>query len=235
MLTPGQIVSKNLKDPENGTLFKEQDPEPGRWFYLHKTKAGGWSWGTATSPVVPEGTADWESVVSAATGDLVVVRAALPSFVPGERVEYTGSAVQGRTGVVAEDQSNLNTDFQVRVVWDNGDDSYTTPMILNLRVLEPAPVETPTPKRAEILREAERLITGDRNQTYGEPMENFSIIAEYWNTFLSHKLKDGEKITPGDTAGMQVLVKLAREKGGPKEDNKLDIAGYAACWAEVDG
>lgn len=135
-------------------------------------------------------------------------------------------------GTATEDRTKLSGSAEFRSIARHADGD------LLVVEVEPQPEQaqdTPTPKRAEILREAERLITGDRNQTYGEPMENFSIIAEYWNTFLSHKLKDGEKITPGDTAGMQVLVKLAREKGGPKEDNKLDIAGYAACWAEVDG
>ena len=94
--------------------------------------------------------------------------------------------------------------------------------------------DKPVPARAEVLREAERLITGDRNQTYGEPMENFENIASLFNTFLRYKLKDEAEITPGDTAGLMILVKLAREMSGPKEDNKLDIAGYAACWAEVD-
>jgi len=94
--------------------------------------------------------------------------------------------------------------------------------------------EIPIPARAEVLREAERLITGDRNRTYGEPMENFENIASLFNTFLRYKLKDDADITPGDTAGLMILVKLAREMPGPKEDNKMDIARYAACWAEVD-
>jgi len=94
--------------------------------------------------------------------------------------------------------------------------------------------ETRISARAEVLREAECLITGDRNRTYGEPMENFENIARLFNTFLRYKLKDGAEITPGDTAGLMILVKLAREMSGPKEDNKVDMIGYAACWAEVD-
>ncbi len=88
--------------------------------------------------------------------------------------------------------------------------------------------------RARVLDEAKRITATDRNSAYGEPEDNFQRIADFWNTFLGPKLKDGSKITPGDTAALMIMVKLAREMNAPTEDNKVDIAGYAACWAEVD-
>lgn len=88
--------------------------------------------------------------------------------------------------------------------------------------------------RAKILRKAEDLITGDRNRSYGEPTQNFQDIADGWNTLLRHKLKDGSKIDPGDTAAMMVLVKLVRRIAGDSEDNWIDIAGYAGCGAQCD-
>ena len=88
--------------------------------------------------------------------------------------------------------------------------------------------------RARVLDEAKRITATDRNSSYGEPEDNFQRIADFWNVYLQDKLKDGAKITAGDTAALAIMIKLAREMNAPKEDNKTDIAGYAACWAEVD-
>ena len=154
----------------------------------------------------------------------------------------TGSWAWGHT--IADARNNANATTEPRTFERKRGDAIGGHMIV-VEVSDKDPyriqsiIETPfsaipIPARAEILREAERLVTGDRNRTYGEPMENFENIASLFNTFLRYKLKDDAEITPGDTAGLMILVKLAREMSGSKEDNKLDIAGYAACWAEVD-
>lgn len=89
--------------------------------------------------------------------------------------------------------------------------------------------ETP---RGDVLREAEALITGDRNKTYGPPTENFRNIAELINVRFRHLLKPGERFTGSDVADLMVLVKIARNAADPKRDNFVDIAGYAACGYE---
>lgn len=88
--------------------------------------------------------------------------------------------------------------------------------------------------RESVLREASELITGDRNQTYGSPTQNFQDTADVWNVLLRDKLKDGEKITPGQVASLMVALKLVRQIAQPKRDNWVDIAGYAGCGNEVD-
>lgn len=150
---------------------------------------------------------------------------------PGDRVQYIRDVkgVYGRVGTVLP--SDLGPEFQVRVRWDNGSLSFATPLVQNLRKIEDAPEAT---VRARVLDEAKRITATDRNSSYGEPEDNFQRIADFWNTFLGPKLKDGSKITPGDTAALMIMVKLAREMNAPKEDNKVDGAGYFACWAEVD-
>jgi hypothetical protein len=100
-------------------------------------------------------------------------------------------------------------------------------------VIPQAPTPEPT-VRAKVLDEAKRITATDRNSAYGEPEDNFQRIANYWSLWLEGRLKDGEKITPGDTAAMMIFVKMAREMNASKEDNKVDGAGYFACWAEVD-
>ena len=38
--------------------------------------------------------------------------------------------------------------------------------------------------RKEILAEAEKCVCSDRNMKYGEPEDNFSVIAKFWSAFL---------------------------------------------------
>lgn len=93
-------------------------------------------------------------------------------------------------------------------------------------------VEEVTP-RGQILREAEKLITGDRNKNYGSPTENFDTTAALWNLQLGHKLKPGESFTATDVALLMVQLKMARLKTSTsKRDHYLDIAGYIACGWE---
>lgn len=87
--------------------------------------------------------------------------------------------------------------------------------------------------RASVLREAEVLITGDRNVTYGSPTQNFTTIAKLLTSRFEHKLKPGEKITAADVADIMILVKVARNIAQPKRDNWVDIAGYAGCGYET--
>lgn len=92
--------------------------------------------------------------------------------------------------------------------------------------------ETP---RGELLLEARELITGDRNQTYGSPTQNFQNTADLLNIQFRHKLKPGKLFTPTDVAVMMMQLKLARLVAQPKRDNFVDIAGYAACgWECVE-
>ena len=86
--------------------------------------------------------------------------------------------------------------------------------------------------RGGLLLEARRLITGDRNMTYGTPTENFKNIARLLNIQFAHKLKDGEEFSSVDVSVMMIIVKLARLIAQPKMDNFLDIIGYAACGGE---
>jgi hypothetical protein len=90
--------------------------------------------------------------------------------------------------------------------------------------------------RAEVLREAERLITGDRNETYGTPTQNFTNIADLWNVQFRHLLAPGKEFSAADVALAQIHVKMARTITQPKRDNFVDLAGYAACgWECVPG
>lgn len=82
--------------------------------------------------------------------------------------------------------------------------------------------------RQKVLDDALRIVSSDRNKEYGEPEDNFSRIAALWEAF------QGRQFTSTDVAIMMALVKVARIATSPgKLDHYVDLAGYAACAAEV--
>jgi len=84
-------------------------------------------------------------------------------------------------------------------------------------------------KRKEILKAAEKCVCGDREQDYGSPEDNFARIARLWEAYCD------VKFTAKDVAIMLILLKGARiASGHAKEDNWIDIAGYAACGGEIE-
>jgi hypothetical protein len=74
----------------------------------------------------------------------------------------------------------------------------------------------------------------DRHGTYGPPNEHFARTAGAISAVLAHKLR--EPLTAEDWAICMILDKCSRHQGdNPSPDNPIDIAGYAACLAEVAG
>lgn len=92
--------------------------------------------------------------------------------------------------------------------------------------------------RKDFLEKVISIVTQDRNISYGTPEQSFKMIADLWNVLFSKKLafEDGEGslFQPSDVAKALICLKLARLVESPnKEDNWLDIAGYAACGWEA--
>lgn len=88
-----------------------------------------------------------------------------------------------------------------------------------------------------ILQEAEKIIYGDREQTYGNPGKNLSNIANLWEMYLRSKgmwNDDCDGLLADDVALMMVLMKVARLANTPDHrDSLVDICGYAALVERV--
>ena len=91
-------------------------------------------------------------------------------------------------------------------------------------------------KKEEILAEASRIISKDRNLSHGDAFQNHAEIAEFWNIFLDKKLQPMASITAEDVALMMVLLKISRNTQGKKNnmDNFIDMCGYAAIAGEIN-
>lgn len=88
--------------------------------------------------------------------------------------------------------------------------------------------------RSEILAAAEKCVNGNRQQDYGTPERSFETIAALWNAYLSGTGFSILDIKPDDVAAMLALLKIARiATGHGKDDNWIDLAGYAACGGEI--
>ena len=55
--------------------------------------------------------------------------------------------------------------------------------------------------------QAEKLIFGDRNKTYGHPLDDFTTTAEFWTTWPRSRglLSEDREFNPEDVAAMMAL------------------------------
>jgi hypothetical protein len=96
----------------------------------------------------------------------------------------------------------------------------------------PKAAEAPEPlRRFTLLQRADALIAGDRQDEYGDKLQNFAQIAMLWQGVLAPKLTPNSAITPEDVALCMIQVKVARLAKNPDhKDSILDVAGYAGCY-----
>lgn len=105
---------------------------------------------------------------------------------------------------------------------------------------EPEAVEVERVTRRTVLDTAAKTICQDRQDQYGNPENNFQTIAELWTTYLRAsgviEPHTDSAIMPHDVAAMMCMLKLARiATGAAKQDNWVDLAGYAALGGEMEG
>ena len=95
--------------------------------------------------------------------------------------------------------------------------------IAALRLLaKPSPAVAATTE--SVCQEADRIVSLDRQETYGHPRDDFDRTATMWEALLG--LPPGA-IDPEKVAMCMIAVKLSRLCHGYKRDTIVDIAGYA--------
>lgn len=73
-----------------------------------------------------------------------------------------------------------------------------------------------------ICQEADRLVSTDRQDSYGRPIDNFTQTGRMWAAIL-----DLDEVTAEQVGLCMIAVKLSRATHAPKRDTLVDIAGYA--------
>jgi hypothetical protein len=79
-----------------------------------------------------------------------------------------------------------------------------------------------------VLQEAERIINGERRESYGGALESFDRIAKLWEPIL------GGGVTAEQVALCMIQLKVARYLVGQQRDSIVDIAGYAGCLEKIE-
>lgn len=81
--------------------------------------------------------------------------------------------------------------------------------------------------RGKMLDEAKRLTEGERQESYRDPVDNFSQIAQIWSGLLE------QRITAHQAAVMMAALKAVRLWHNPKHvDSAVDGAAYMAIAGE---
>ena len=84
----------------------------------------------------------------------------------------------------------------------------------------------------DILKEADRIVHGPRNEAYGHPIDDYSRVV------ATFRLISGVELTPEEGALFMVAVKLARlannfEQGIVHRDSLVDAAGYLWVFGQI--
>jgi hypothetical protein len=75
----------------------------------------------------------------------------------------------------------------------------------------------------DILEEALRITSVDRQAQYGPPDQDFARTAKMWSALK------GVEFEARDVAMFMICLKLSRETHQRKRDNAVDGAGYFRC------
>lgn len=77
----------------------------------------------------------------------------------------------------------------------------------------------------------------EKTKDYGDAVTSMTWCGAFWTLALQRagKLKEGKIIEPDLACELMLLFKISRDLGNPRQDNILDIAGYAEIVAKERG
>jgi len=79
-----------------------------------------------------------------------------------------------------------------------------------------------------ILEEAQQLVYGNRDKSYGTVTRNFDKVAKMWSAILD------TEVTAHKVGLCMVALKIARECYSKSRDNLVDGAGYFATLEKLE-
>ena len=141
-----------------------------------------------------------------------------------EKYVYTILSKRGTPKEVFEQEAqSLNVQPVITETFkDNSGNTYNTYALKNVG-------EPPKDRvRSTILKEAEALVSGDREKEHGEFYSNAYLTAKLWYGYT------GYDIQPEQVPVMLALLKVARSNNSSNMDNFRDAAGYMALAAELN-
>lgn len=83
--------------------------------------------------------------------------------------------------------------------------------------------------RDDILATAANLVRFDREAQHGQWSDNARLVSGLWTAYLDGKMPEARDVAP-----MMALLKIARQRYSPSDDNVVDACGYLALGGEVD-
>lgn len=92
----------------------------------------------------------------------------------------------------------------------------------------------------KLLKEAKKIVSGERQKDYGHPAENHECTATMWQAYMKRRIEvflrtDREFwISAQDVCNLNILQKMSREANIHTDDNDVDIIGYLLNKAMIE-
>ena len=80
-----------------------------------------------------------------------------------------------------------------------------------------------------VTEEAHELVHGDRGKDYGHPYTDYECTTDIWRAMIKRRYGIDVPLTPDFGCLMMAVVKVSRECGKSKRDNRVDMCGYIEC------
>lgn len=86
------------------------------------------------------------------------------------------------------------------------------------------------------LKTALDLVTGDRNRSHGDAVQQHDTAARLWTIYLHERgLVRDRSISAADVCNLMILLKISRHISAEyNPDNPADMVGYSAIMGECE-